>query len=180
MASTMTPAQVRGLLEELADRLDAAGITAGVRVVGGAALSILDSGRRATADIDAVIVPSGVAESIISVMATEHDLPSTWLNDAALAYIPPVGLEDWTEVLRRGTVGVSIGSVRMLLAMKLRANRGVRDRDDIEFLLEECGVTSLEDAQEIYEEYHAQDVLSPGAAARVQHWLDSRHPQQHL
>ena len=66
----------------------------------------------------------------------------------------------------------------MLLAMKLRANRGVRDRDDIEFLLKECGVTSLEDAQEIYEEYHAQDVLPPEAAARVQYWLASRHPQQ--
>lgn len=177
MPSTMTPTQIRGLLEELADRLNESGVTAGIRVVGGAALSILDSDRRSTADIDAVIVPSGVAESIISLMAAEHDLPDRWLNDAALAYIPPVGLEDWTEVYRSGSVRVSIGSVRMLLAMKLRANRGVRDRDDIDFLLDECGVTCLDDAHEIFEEYHAQDVLSPGATARVQHWLDSRLPQ---
>jgi hypothetical protein len=36
--------------------------------------------------------------------------------------------------------------------------------------------STMTPAQEIYEEYHLQDVLSPGAAGRVQHWLDSRHP----
>ena len=43
MPATMTPKEVRELLEELATRLNAAGITAGIRVIGGAALSILDS-----------------------------------------------------------------------------------------------------------------------------------------
>jgi hypothetical protein len=62
----------------------------------------------------------------------------------------------------------------MLLAMKLLANRGIRDRDDIEFLLSACDVKSLDDAQEIYERYHAQDVISPNATVRVQHWLDQQ------
>jgi hypothetical protein len=81
------------------------------------------------------------------------------------------GLEDWIEVHRTGEVSVSIGSVQMLLAMKLLANRGIRDSADIEFLLEACNVRSLDDAQTTYEKYHAQEVLSPSAAARVQHWL---------
>lgn len=174
MASTMTPAQVRLFLEELAQRLDEAGVTAGIRVVGGAALAILDEGRHATSDINAVIVPAGVADSIIAYMAEEHGLPERWLNDAALAYIPPVGVEDWTEVIRHGRVAVSIGSLQMLLAMKLRANRGIRDSDDIYFLLEQCKVSSLEDAQAIYETYHAQDVLTTDAEARVRHWLTNR------
>ena len=59
----------------------------------------------------------------------------------------------------------------MLLAMKLLANRDIRDSADIEFLLEACNVRSLDDAQTIYENYHAQEILSPSAAARVQHWL---------
>lgn len=174
MAATMTPDEVRELLEELATRIDDAGITAGIRVVGGAALSILDRDRRSTSDVDAVIVPAGAAADIVATMATERGLPEDWLNDAALAYIPPVGADDWIEVMRRGSVSVSIGSVRMLLAMKLFANRGIRDSDDINFLLEACHVRSLADAQEIYETYHAQDVLSTGAIARVEHWIAGR------
>jgi len=174
MPPTMSPERVRASLWELATRLDARGVTAGIRVVGGAALSILDEGRRATSDIDAVIVPGGVADLVVSQMAEEHNLPSNWLNDAALAYIPPVGSEDWTPVIRHGQVEISIGSTQMLLAMKLRANRGVRDSDDIDFLLEQCNVTTLDEAQEIYERYHAQDVLSPAAEARVRDWLQRK------
>lgn len=175
MSATLTPREIRELLEELATRLDAAGVTAGIRVVGGAAMSILDEGRRATTDVDAVIVPAGVATDIVSALAREHGLPEDWFNDAALAYIPPVGLEDWSEVIRHGNVTVSIGSVQMLLAMKLLANRGVRDRDDIAFLLDACEVSSLADAQAIFESYHAQDVLSDAAAGRVEHWLAHHH-----
>ncbi len=174
MPATMTPEEVRELLEELATRLNDAGITAGIRVVGGAALSILDQDRRSTSDIDAVIVPAGVAVDIVTDLANERGLPGNWLNDAALAYIPPVGLDDWVEVIHRGDVRVSIGSVHMLLAMKLRANRGIRDNDDIAFLLAACAVKSLEEAQDIYERYHAQDVISPSASARIQHWLDQQ------
>ncbi|MHB1614759.1 MAG: hypothetical protein ACYCXA_02925 [Actinomycetes bacterium] len=54
------------------------------------------------------------------------------------------------------------------------ANRGRRDTEDIEYLLDRCDVGSVEDAQEIYECYHAQDVLTDSAVARVQAWLDAR------
>jgi hypothetical protein len=172
MPDAITPEEVRELLEDLATRLNDAGITAGIRVVGGAALSILDKDRRSTSDIDAVIIPAGVAADIVTDLANERGLPKNWLNDAALAYIPPVGPDDWVEVIRRGDVRVSIGSVHMLLAMKLLANRGVRDSDDIAFLLTACNVKSLDDAQAIYERYHAQDVISPNATARIQHWLE--------
>ena len=58
MASTMSPDEIRNLLEELAVRLDAAGIAVGIRVVGGAAVSILDNDRRSTSDIDAMTTPT--------------------------------------------------------------------------------------------------------------------------
>jgi hypothetical protein len=58
--------------------------------------------------------------------------------------------------------------------MKLAANRGARDAADIEFLLQCCDVTSIEHAQQIYERYHVQDVLTDSARARVQRWLDQR------
>lgn len=105
-------------------------------------------------------------------LAAERGLPSDWLNDAAKAYVPPVGAEDWIEVLREGEVAVSIGSAEMLLAMKLYANRGRRDTEDIDYRLGACRVTSLEDAHEMYERFHGQDVISASAALRVEAWLD--------
>ncbi len=119
MPATITPDQVRELLEELATRLNDAGITAGIRVVGGAALSILDRTVDQPPILTPVIVPAGVADDIVTDLANERGLPGNWLNDAALAYIPPVGPDDWVEVIHLGDVRVSIGSVHMLLAMKL-------------------------------------------------------------
>ena len=58
--------------------------------------------------------------------------------------MPPVGGDDWVEILWEGDISVYVGSLRMLLAMKLYANRGRRDTEDIEFLLGACDVTSLE------------------------------------
>ena len=140
-------------------------------MVGGAALAVLDVDRRATADVDAVVVPAGAASEVIQGMAVDYDLPANWLNDAALAYIPLVGNEDWIEIYQCGHVVISIGSTPMLLAMKLLANRGIRDSDDIEFLLSACEITSVQDAQDIYERYHAQEMLTDSAIARIEHWL---------
>jgi methylmalonyl-CoA mutase cobalamin-binding subunit len=72
MPDAMTPDEVRELLEELVTRLNDEGITAGIRVVGGAALSILDKDRRSTSDIDAVIIPAGVAADIVTDLANER------------------------------------------------------------------------------------------------------------
>lgn len=85
MTATLSPEDVRNLLEELAQRLHAAGVSAGIRVVGGAALSILDESRRATSDVDAVIVPSGIAAEVVMDIAKERGLPANWFNDAAMA-----------------------------------------------------------------------------------------------
>lgn len=172
MATVFSPEQTERLLRELAQRLSAASIRAGIRVVGGAAIAFMNPDRHATRDIDALMLPDDEPiRRIAAQMAAEHDLPDDWINDAAKGFVPLVGLEDWHEVLRTGEVSVSIGSTEMLLAMKLYANRGTRDVEDIEFLLERCEITSLNQAQEIYERYHAQDVITDSAAARIEDWL---------
>ena len=173
MTASMTPERVRELLTELAARVAAAsdGGTA-IRVVGGAAISLLDPARRATSDVDAVVSGSGDVDAIVAAMAAEHGLPTDWFNSAVAMWIPFVGPEDWVEVLRNDNVSVQMGSTSMLLAMKLRASRA-RDNDDIGFLLSACGVRNVVQAQEIYERYHHQEVLSPVAQARVEHWLEN-------
>lgn len=172
MSRTFTPDETIALLHDLARRLDTAGISAGIRVVGGAAIAFMNPDRRATRDIDALLLPDDEPiREVARQMAVEFQLPEDWINDAAKGFVPLVGLEDWREVFSDGNVSVSIGSLEMLLAMKLYANRGTRDTEDIEFLLERCEITSLEQAQEIYERYHAQDVIKDTAAARIDAWL---------
>ncbi len=168
--------QISNLLRDLVRRLAQQGVSGGIRVVGGSAIALMNPQRRATHDIDAVLAPVEPIMAAARDLAVQRGLPPDWLNDAVKAYVPPVGSEDWVELIREGDLTVSIASAELLLAMKLYANRGRRDTEDIEYLLGACGVTSLEEAQAIYERYHAQDLISDSAALRVQAWLSRRDP----
>ena len=46
-----------------------------------------------------------------------------------------------------------------MLAMKMRAGRGSRDRLDINLLVKRCGVSSVAEALELYEEFFPEDPL---------------------
>ncbi|MGB7983320.1 MAG: hypothetical protein WCF36_21280 [Candidatus Nanopelagicales bacterium] len=160
------------LLHDLAHRLALTGQPAAIRLVGGAAIAVGYFDRRATLDIDAVYHPGDLVERVAAEIAAERGLPADWLNNHALGFVPFVGQDEWTELFTYGPITVFVASAPMLLAMKLAANRGLRDSGDIEGLLRTCGVTSVEQAQAIYETYHAQGVLSPSAQARVRALLE--------
>ena len=167
-------AQIRELLVDLATRADSDGLTGAIRVVGGSAIALMNADRRATHDIDVVLAPADPLLDIAHDMARQRGLRPDWLNEAVKGFVPPVGADDWVEVDRVGDVSVSLGSPQMLLAMKLYANRGVRDTEDIEYLLGVCEITSLSQAQELYERYHVQDVITDSAALRIQEWLSAQ------
>lgn len=174
--ATMRHEQIRPLIEEFASRLAESNAATGIRVVGGAAVSLHGIVRRPTRDVDAMVMNAGEIAPIVAAMAREFDLDPDWCNDAAKAFVMPVGLEDWIEVHRTGNVVVSVASIDMLIAMKLYANRVSRDWDDLHLLLEAAEITSVEQAQEIYERYHAQDVIPDTAVTRLEAWLASRDP----
>lgn len=88
MDRTLGAADIDQLLHELARRLAATGATAGIRVVGGAAIALMDSNRRATQDIDDVLLPAGPVQAIAGQIASELGLSVDWINDAARAYVP--------------------------------------------------------------------------------------------
>jgi transposase len=73
----------------------------------------------------------------------ERGLPPGWLNSDAKAYIPLVAPGHWRHLFRDGGVTVSTAPARMLLAMKLKANRGRRDAEDIARLLAVCKVKTV-------------------------------------
>jgi hypothetical protein len=173
VAATLSRADIVELLHELAGRLHARRVSAGIRLVGGAAIAIAYYNRRTTSDIDAVFFPAAPVLELVAEIAAERNLPPDWLNDNAKAYVPFVGLDQWIEVFRDGDATVSVARAEMLLAMKLAANRGRRDSDDISVLLDICGIRSVEQAQRLYETYDAQAVLSQTAIARIEaHFAD--------
>ncbi len=145
--------QIEELLIDLAARAALDGRTGAIRVVGGSVIALMNTDRRATRDIDAVLAPADQLLDIAHDMARLRGLKPDWLNDAVKGFVPPVGAEDRVEIHRVGDVSASIGSPEMLLAMKLYANWGIRDTEDIEYLLRVCEITSFAQGQEIYERH---------------------------
>lgn len=161
-------AELVGLLEELLDELAAAGVDEiDVRVVGGAAIALAhDVDREATQDVDCTGSSDREAvEVAAAVVAARRSLPADWLNFKVQMFAPdPDHPEPGFEpIIVRGQRRILVGVPSLLLAMKLHAARGRRDATDIDTLLDACGVTSAEDAIELYETYYRAEVLKPRA-----------------
>lgn len=75
-------------LRQVVERLRDAGEPAGIRIIGGAALSLRYFERRTTEDIDAAIHPSQAALTAAAEVATQNDWPDDWLNSKAEHFIP--------------------------------------------------------------------------------------------
>ena len=71
-----------------------------------------------------------------------------------------------------GTVEVVVADERTLLAMKMRASRGRRDEVDIKFLLDKCGISSVDEALALYEEYFPEHELPDRAVPMLRYALD--------
>ena len=79
---------------------------------------------------------------------------------------------DWRPVFKVGTVEVVVADERTMLAMKMRASRGRRDEVDIKFLLDKCGITSVDRALALHEEYFPEDQLPDRAVPMLRHALE--------
>ena len=155
----------KGKLQELislfANRLNDEGITGNISIVGGAALSIAYiPDRAATTDIDATFPNDPRIPLIINEIAEEFNLPTTWINNAVNAYIPFETFEMWVHMVKVGGIEVRYASPELLLAMKLKADRGRRDRPDIAELIKLCGINHIEDIEALYARFHHQEVLA--------------------
>lgn len=172
---TFSAGEIKNLLEELLRRMQDQNLQAGIRIVGGAAIALSYGNRDATADIDAIFYPADEINSTVEQMAEEYSLPKDWLNENAAAYIPfEAEDKDWKLLASLGQSSIYVARPKLLLCMKLRANRGRRDSADIERLLRICKVTSVDEVQQIYEKYFSQEVLSEPAVARIEFFLEGK------
>ncbi len=145
----------------LSRRLHLRGVVGEVYIVGGAAIALAFDERRTTRDIDAVFEPKDVVYEAAGEVAEELSLPVGWLNDAVKGFL--VNDPDPRQVLALPALRCSIGSPRILLAMKVLAHRVGEDEDDVHLLARELGLRTAKDVLDVAEEVYGDRL---DAAAR--------------
>lgn len=162
-----------GALRDLIGELHAAGETVGLRLVGGGALALRYFDRRTTHDLDALHVRPGSDEAVARAarrVAERRGWDATWINfEVTGSGGEPLygrGVE-WESIYDSDGVVIQVASAEALLVMKLRANRPGRDTDDIRQLLALCDITSVAQADTMYEDFYPGDSLSERAWTMV-------------
>ena len=181
MSGILTRDDIIDGIREIIARLRAAGNTATIQIVGGAAIALtIDSGRFATVDIDSAITPMEEVEAVAAKIAEERDWPLDWINDKAKIFLPDgMGRSaEWLTLHDQDGVVVQAASPAMLLAMKLRAveRRGLRDLDDVAVLLAATGIVTADQAEDLLNEFFPGEDLSPKTHGRVRTVLEARMP----
>lgn len=168
-------------LAELVRRAADAGIKgASVRIVGGAALRIAYFKRAATVDIDARIEPWADLEPIALAIAKDRGWPEDWLNTNASQFIPHLGKAVvWRTIQESEAVLVSVAAPDALLAMKLLAvgSRPGRDESDIAQLLAINGITSVDEAEELFEAFYPGDAFGERTIKVLTHMFEIGLPE---
>jgi len=164
--------EIHGALRELSEVLDDRGVVARIYVVGGAAMVLAYESRFSTDDVDGSGYPTDDVLAAAVEIAERRGLKSGWLHDSVKVYFPTFKEPDWRPVIKVGTVDVVVADERTLLAMKMRASRGRRDELDIKFLLDTCGISSVDGALALYDEYFPEDELPERAIPMLRHALE--------
>lgn len=178
MSTTLDRSDIVDGLRELIAELRSAGEVAGIRLVGGAALSLRYFDRGTTQDLDSLHIDPGTDEAVSTAAATvarRHGWDLMWINFAVenADAIPTFGRRavEWETIFDADGIVVQVASKEAMLAMKLRANRPGRDTNDIRQLLALCGVTTLTDAEEFYDDFYPGDGLTDRAIGMVERIL---------
>ena len=169
----MTNAEMIDALTELGEELMGRDIAATLYIVGGAVMVLAHNSRDATMDGDGDFYPHDSVMEVAREIAIRRKLPKDWLSAAANGVIPVFKSPQWRPLYHFGTLDILAADDRTMLAMKIRASRGRRDEPDIALLLEQCDVTSVEQAFELCEEYFPEDP-PPGRARLILEHLLSR------
>ena len=151
--------EMESALAELADRLNARYVKAKIYLVGGAVMVLAFDARFSTGDIDGAVYPTDEVLAVAAEIGERRGLGAEWLNNSAQQFIPVFKDPEWQPILKSGNVEIVAADERSMLAMKMRAGRGARDSLDINFLVKKCGITTVAEALDLYDEYFPEDPL---------------------
>ena len=170
-----SPAEISRLLATLAAKLDERGVVATITVAGGAAMGYVYDARPSTRDVDALLQPKDAVLEAAAEVADAEGLPNDWLNDKFAMFWPHHGKPDLSNIERHGTVTIQYAGPRVMVAMKMLASvRGRRDADDLVHLIDPAGITNVEEAIEIFEDFYRDHDIPPQALAVIEAALAAR------
>ena len=156
-------------LRDVVKRLHERGSSASIRIIGGAAMLLrYDADRRVTPDIDASIHSDDDVDAIAREISERRAWPADWLNAKASTFIPIAAEPLWEPLYDDDTVSIWVASPGSLLAMKLRAARPARDTDDIATLLAILSLSTVDEAEQVFEHYFPGE-LPPARAYQLLH-----------
>jgi hypothetical protein len=167
-------AEMRAALSELGEKLQSEGVAARVFLVGGAVMVLAFESRESSDDLDASVYPPEEVLRMAREVGRRRGLEPDWLNDAAKVYIPIAKEPDWQLLGTYGALEVLRADESTMLAMKLRASRGMRDRGDIEYLIRRCGFATEEDVLAMYNDFFPEDPLPNRAMPLIRSALARR------
>lgn len=145
-------------------------------VIGGAAMSLqYKHDRDPTRDIDCVVLASPVVHDrvfeIADAVGRRLGLLDGWFNSGARLFLPDFGEpHQWMTYDSIGDSTVWIAPPEILFAMKLLAGRPNRDFDDLETLVAILGITTLRDAEDVFDRFYPHDDMARQSRA----WLQRR------
>jgi len=140
----LTGDEIEGLLAELLERADDAGVDADIFLVGGAAMALQLGRDQLTPDVDGLFRPFDRIRAIAQAMAEEHGLSPQWINENARPFIA-FDTDDprhFVTITLRGRA-LRIASPRALLAMKM-ARYARKDYADVTTLIQQLNLTTPE------------------------------------
>jgi len=160
-------------LREVGAQLQREGTSAVLQLIGGAAIALaIDSGRRATRDVDGVFAPSAAVLAAAQAVARRRSWPDDWLNDSAAQFLPSgFGRSaEWVLAYEDDALRIEVGSAEMLLAMKLYAaqRRHAREAEDLALLFAVVGIRDVDAAEALYGEFYPGDEFTPRLARLVE------------
>lgn len=152
--ATYTAARIEELLHALDGELAKVNVTGELYVVGGAVMCLAFGARETTRDVDALFVPTQEIRAAAARVADAAEVPRDWLNDAVKGFLSVRGAYD--PYLELPHLRVFVARADYLFAMKcvaMRSEVGTLDQDDVRFLLRYLGITEVNAALEIVEQY---------------------------
>ena len=169
---------IRGL-KELATDLNSRGITAEIFIIGGAALVLRYFDRRLTSDVDLRAMNFDIIQPSAEVVADNNGWDLDWINNAATQFVPTLGkYVTWETLYENQGVSFKVTTPEVMLVMKLAASRTGRDDQDIANLLAITGLTTLQELEELFEEYFPGDVLPQKALRMINSLLNTGLPDK--
>lgn len=157
-------ARLGTLLSDIGEALAREGVVAEIALHGGSAVMLAIGTRKSTRDVDYALISGdeGPLARAAEEAGRRHGMPDGWFNDAVAMFSSDSPDYELLGDFPPGSPGLKVftATPRYLLAMKLLAMRSpfeTNDLKDVWDLLDACGITHAEEAEEFLARFYPDE-----------------------